>query len=73
MVSGAVSVSPPLGDIPCYFRLSAQVTLARLCDLTSSPCCPLRSAPTIAQVYLEASDYTRLAAAVLDIIRSMQL
>ena len=25
MVSGAVSVQPPLGDIPCYFRLSAQV------------------------------------------------
>ena len=28
MVSGAVSVQPPLGDIPCYFRLSAQVNAA---------------------------------------------
>jgi hypothetical protein len=28
MVSGAVSVQPPLGDIPCYFRLSAQVHAA---------------------------------------------
>jgi hypothetical protein len=28
MVSGAVSVQPPLGDIPCYFRLSAQVRAA---------------------------------------------
>jgi hypothetical protein len=28
MVSGAVSVLPPFGNIPCYFRLSAQVDAA---------------------------------------------
>jgi hypothetical protein len=33
MVSGAVSVQPPLGDVPCYFRLSAQVT----CDSRPAP------------------------------------